>query len=139
MQLRKAVLDFKVTDGLIPADKVLNSETFAVALQVFGSAPQIAAEYNVGKLFSYMMKTQGSEISEFEKSPEQIAYEQALGQWQQLAAMAIDKEVVFNTPQPLPEQFGYNPKDNTPAPDDETNSGNLDTPPGAPNVQPPQG
>ena len=132
VQLRKAVLEFKVTDGLVPADKVLNSDTFAVALQVFGSSPQIAAGYNIGPFFSYMMKTQGSEIDAFEKSQEQVAYEQAVAQWSQLATFAIEKEQPFDIPQPLPEQFGYNPQQNTPAPKDESRSGNLDTPPGAP-------
>ena len=111
-------MNFKVSDGLVPADKLLNSETFSVALQVLGSSPQIAAGYNVAQLFSYMMKTQGSKISSFEKSPEQLAYEQAANQWQQVVTEAvqagIDPEKI--PPQPLPEQFGYVPKQNKPAP-----------------------
>ena len=121
--LRKAVMNFKVSDGLVPADKLLNSETFSVALQVLGSSPQIAAGYNVAQLFSYMMKTQGSKISSFEKSPEQLAYEQAANQWQQVVTEAvqagIDPEKI--PPQPLPEQFGYVPKQNKPAPKQQQN------------------
>lgn len=131
--LRKAVLEFKITDGLTPASKLINSDSFAVAMQVFGSAPQIAAEYNVGQLFSYMMKTQGAEISAFEKSPEQIAYEQALGAWQGLNQLAIEKgqpELAAGIgPQPVPEQFGYNPEDNKPTPPD---SDTTDTPAASP-------
>lgn len=131
VKLRKAVLDFRVSDGLTPASKLLNSEMFSVALQVLGSSPEIAAGYNISPLFSYFMKTQGAKISEFEKSQEQIAYEQAVGQWQQLAITAIEKGADLNKlpPQPLPEQFGYDPAGNKPSPKD------LNSPNAAPSPQ----
>lgn len=123
--LRKAVLEFKVTDGLTPASKMLNTDSFATALQVIGSSPQIGAEYNQGQLFSYLMKTQGADLKAFEKSPAQVAYEQALNSWQQLAAIALDKGVDPKKlpPQPLPEQYGYNPEDNKPAADESVTAG----------------
>lgn len=119
--LRKAVLDFKISDGLTPADKLINSDTLQVAMQVIGSSPQIAQGYNIAPLFSYMIKTQGGRIQEFEKSPEQMAYEQAVGQWQQaVAAIAQQIQKLEDSaqiqelmkqlpPQPQPQQFGYNP------------------------------
>lgn len=120
--LRKAVTEFKVSDGLIPSDQMLNSENFSVAMQVFGSAPSIAAGYNVAPFFSYLMKTQGADITAFEKSPEQIAYENAVGSWQSMVQLAIEKgsspeesmEVVG--PQPKPEEFGYRPSNAEPTP-----------------------
>jgi len=120
--LRKAVLDFQISDGLTPAAKLINADSFAVALQVFGSSPQIASEYNVGQVFSYLMKTQGAKLSAFEKSPQQVAYEQAVASWQQIAMTAIDKGVDISQlpPQPLPEQYGYNPEQNKPAPQEAT-------------------
>ncbi len=120
--LRKAVVEFKVSDGLVPSSKLLNSDSFATALQVFGSSPQIAASYNVGQLFSYFMKTQGAKISEFEKSAEQVAFEQAMGQWQQLAALAIEKGITQEQlpPQPLPADFNYDPAANRPTPAETT-------------------
>jgi hypothetical protein len=129
--LRKAVLEFKVTDGLTPAAKVINAESFAVALQVFGSSPGIAQEYNVGQMFSYLMKTQGAEIGAFEKSQGQIAYEQALGAWQNLASVAVEKGIDPKKlpPQPLPEQYGYNPEENKPAPKEQTGSPTSTQPP----------
>jgi len=120
--LRNAVMEFKVADGLVPSDKLLNSESFTVAMQAFSSSPQIASAYNIAPAFSYFMKTQGAEIAAFEKSQEQQAYEQALGQWQQLMALAIEKGFDPENasaqfpPQPLPEQYGYNPASNTPSP-----------------------
>lgn len=108
--LRKAIIEFKVSDGLIPSDKLINGESYATALQVLGSAPNIAGEYKLGRLFSYLMKTQGADISEFEKSPQELQYEQAVSQWQQtvLQAMKDNPQLMQNQlpPQPTPDQFG---------------------------------
>jgi len=119
IQLRKAVLEFKVSDGLTPASKLINAEGYSVALQVLGSSPEIGAAYNIAPLFSYMMKTQGAKISEFEKSQEQMAYEQATSAWQGAVVEAMKAGVEQDKlpPQPVPEQFGYNPAGNKPAPE----------------------
>lgn len=113
VKLRRAVTEFRVSDGLIPSSKIMNADTFSVALQVLGSSPQLGAAYNLGPMFSYMMKTQGAKINEFEKSQEQVAYEQALQTWQAMTQLALEKGTSFDQPQPLPEQFGYNPGNNT--------------------------
>ncbi len=117
LALRKAVLDFKITDGLTPASKMLNSDSFSTALQVIGSSPQIGSGYNIAPLFSYLMKTQGANLAAFEKSQEQQAYEQAVNSWQQLALEAINKGTDLKTlpPQPLPEAYGYDPAANNPS------------------------
>jgi hypothetical protein len=125
--LRKAVLEFKISDGLTPTDKLVNSDTIQVAMQVIGSSPQLAAEYNLGPMFSYFIKTQGGKITEFEKSPEQVAYEQAMMQWQQTIQMIAEslkgqdaataqKLMEQMPPQPQPQQFGYNPAQQGAAP-----------------------
>ena len=119
--LRKAVLNFKISDGLAPADKLMNTETTQVAMQVIGSSPQIGVGYNLAPMFSYLMKIQGAEITEFEKSPEQVAYEQAVTQWQQtmvqmsaslkgLTPEQMQQVTKQFPPQPTPQQFGYDPK-----------------------------
>jgi hypothetical protein len=63
------------------------------------------------------MKSQGANIAAFEKSPEQQAYEQAASQYNQLVAMAIEKDVDPATlpPAPLPADFGYDPQANKPS------------------------
>jgi hypothetical protein len=111
--LRAATLAFKVSDGLLPSDKLIGADALQTALQVIGSSPQISSGYNIGPLFSYLMKTQGAHISEFEKSPAQQAYEQAVQQWQQ-TVMGMMKENPAVTsaqfpPQPTPQQYGYTP------------------------------
>lgn len=105
--LRKAIIEFKVTDGLTPASKLINSDAYSVALQVIGSSPQIAAAYNVGALVSYMFKTQGALVSDFEKTKEQVAYESAVQQWVAMAQESIGKGIPWTQLQPIPEQFGY--------------------------------
>lgn len=127
--LRKAVLNFRVTDGLTPAAKVINAESWAVALQTLGSAPQIAGSYNIAPMFSYLMKAQGANISEFEKSPEQVAYEQALANWQSVAEIVAEKggDIEALPPMPLPEQYGFNPQSTRPAPPDAVTSTSAQT------------
>lgn len=127
IKLRKAVMDFRLSDGLLPSSKILNSDSFSVALQVLGSSPQIAAGYNIAPLFSYFMKTQGSKIHEFEKSAEQQAYEQALQSWQSLAQTAMESGVdpAKLPPQPLPANYGYEPKANKPAPEEASAKGQV--------------
>lgn len=119
--LRKAVLNFKISDGLTPSDKLINSDTLTVAMQAISTSPALASEYNLAPLFSYLMKTQGADLKAFEKSPQQIAYEQAIQQWQQQVQViaeqlkglpAADAQKVLKSlpPQPTPQQFGYVPQ-----------------------------
>ncbi len=115
LKLRKSVVEFKVSDGLTPNEKLINGESFAVAVQAIGSSPNIGAGYNLAPMFSYLMKTQGADLRPFEKSPEQMAYEQALGTWQQLATLAMEKDKPFDQPQPKPEDYGYNPNPDQPS------------------------
>lgn len=127
IKLREAVLSFKVSDGLTPADKLINADVLQVAMQVVGSSPEIAAGYNVTPMFSYFIKTQGGRIREFEKSPEQVAYEQALSAWRQQMTLLAESmkrlespaqiEELLKTvpPAPSPEQFGYSPGNKTAA------------------------
>lgn len=120
VKLRKAILEFKVSDGLTPTDKLINADAFQVSLQVLGSSPAIAQGYNVAPMFSYLMKTQGADLRPFEKSQEQLAYETAMAQWQsvmqnfaeQLKGMEpqqMQEMMKQLPPQPQPQQFGYNP------------------------------
>lgn len=118
VKLRKAIVQFKVTDGLTPADKLMSSEAFSTSLQTIANAPQIGNAYNMGPLFSYLMKMQGADLKPFEKSAEQQAYEAAVAQWQQVVIQMADnnKDITPEQypPQPVPEQFGYKPAGQAP-------------------------
>lgn len=113
--MRKAVMEFKISDGLLPTDKLMDADSFTVALQTLGTSPQISQGYNIAPLFSYILKQRGADLTPFEKSPEQLAYEQAVQSWQQAVAV-FAKQLENGTvtqeqlpPQPMPEQFGYTP------------------------------
>ena len=126
--LRKASLQFKVSDGLIPSEKLIGGDILSDVLNVLGTSPSLAAGYNVAPMFSYLMKTQGADLAPFEKSPQQMAYEQAVAAWQNAIAQAMDTlkvslKAVDPTqissligqfqqalpPQPKPQDYGYDP------------------------------
>ena len=121
VMLRKANLVMKMSDGLNPSDKLIDSDTLGVALQFMGQNQGLAAEYNVGDIFSYLLSSKGAKLSTFKKDPKQVAFENAMGQWQQaiqtLAATLAKSQdpqadlaaLVQQLPQPTPEQFGYVP------------------------------
>lgn len=112
-KLRAAELQFKISDGLTPTDKLISEDTMMVAMQQIGTSPQIAAGFNITPLFTYLMKTQNVQLAPFEKSPQQVAYEQAAQQWQQVCEQIAAKNPAATSnnfpPQPTPQQFGYTP------------------------------
>lgn len=87
--LRKAAVHFKVSDGIQPIDKLMNGEEWTSALQAVSTSPAIGGAFNVAPMFSYLMKSRGVDLSPFEKSPLQIAFEQAQASWQQVAMQAL--------------------------------------------------
>jgi hypothetical protein len=140
--LRKSAATFKLSDGLTPADKLIGADEWQVALQTIGSSPQIGGQYNIGPMFSYLMKSRNIELKEFEKTPAQVAYEQAMAQWQQafssihelmktvtMKIEGVTMDSVQNMikslvpPQPTPQQFGYTPGQGD-GDSDEDDSGN---------------
>ena len=110
IKLRQAVLEFKISDGLTPAEKLASLDVYKVAFQVLGSSPQISSEYNIGPLFSYLMKLQGADLRPFEKPLNQRQYEQAVTQWSQTVQAILKENPEISQeqlpPQPMPQQFG---------------------------------
>lgn len=123
--LRRATLAFKVSDGLTPASKQMNTESFAAACQTLAAVPQLSGAYNLGPMFSYLFKQQRADVAQFEKAPQQIAFEQAMAQWSQTCQSMVENfskmkgpdgnsyppEMIQKSlpPQPTPEQYGYTP------------------------------
>lgn len=88
--LRKAAIHFKVSDGLLPSDKLMSADEYQTIIQTLGSSPQLGSGYNLSPMFSYMVKIQsGIDLSPFEKSQLQMQFEQMQQQWQQVAESAI--------------------------------------------------
>jgi len=111
VKLRKAVLSFKMSDGLLPTDKLINADTLRQAISALSTSPQLGAGYNISSAFSYLMKTQGVDLKAFEKSAEQQAYEQAVGAWQQTVLEALKAGAAKEQlpPQPTPQDYNYVP------------------------------
>lgn len=100
--LRKAISAFKLSDGVLPGDKLLNTEEFQVAMQTLGSSEELARRYRMDQAFTHLFKQRGVDLRPFEKTPAEIQYEQALVAWQQAAAAAVQKGTAFSVPMPVP-------------------------------------
>lgn len=108
IRLRQASLVFQVSDGRTPSDKLLDLDSLTAAMQTIASVPQLGQAYNLAPMFSYLMKMRGAKLQPFEKTAEQLAYEQALGTWQQAAqqiGLAIQEAAKNAEPKMTPEQL----------------------------------
>lgn len=71
-ELRKTVWEFKVADGILPVDRLINLESMNYAMQLAMTNPQIGMEYDVLGMFFYQMQLQGAHwIQDFKRTPEQ--------------------------------------------------------------------
>jgi hypothetical protein len=72
VELRKAILEFKMTDGNLPADKMMNTEMLTVFLQTAQAIPGITTEYDILGMFIYFAKLRGAYwLEDFKRSPQQ--------------------------------------------------------------------
>jgi hypothetical protein len=70
--LRQAMLEFKMTDGLLPADKMMNTEMLTVFMQTAQAIPGLTTEYDILGMFLYFAKLRGAYwLEDFKRSPEQ--------------------------------------------------------------------
>lgn len=76
IDLRKAAMVFKVSDGLLPSDKIIEGSTLEVAIQATATSPQLAEEYSAGKMFVHLMNTRGVDLSPYKYTPEEIQQRQ---------------------------------------------------------------
>lgn len=106
VDIRKKAVIFKMSDGMLPSEKMMGTEDFAAALQLFAQAPQLAAGYEVPDMLAYLFKMRKADLSPFRKSQVKVLYEQQMNAWQQAAAMAAEKGTAFSAPQPqIPEEL----------------------------------
>lgn len=70
--LRKATLQFKLTDGQTPSEKLLSLEVLGQVAQLGMAIPAIAAEYDIPGMLLYSWKTQGAYwLDQFKRTPQQ--------------------------------------------------------------------
>ena len=99
VELRKSILEFKMTDGMLPSDKMMNPEVLMVLMQTAQAMPGIATEYDVMGMFMYWAKLQGATwLEDFKRDPQQ----------QQQFLQTVQQTTAANTPpapaQPAPAQ-----------------------------------
>lgn len=93
VQLRQNILEFKMTDGNLPADKMMNTEMLTTFLQTAQAIPGITTEYDVLGMFLYFAKLRGAYwLEDFKRSPEQ--QQQFLATVQQTAAAQAPAEMM---------------------------------------------
>lgn len=68
--IRKAGLVFKVSDGMLPSDKLLSTDLLAVFMQTIQTSPLMQAEFDMVGAFVYWCKAQGAQwIDSFKRDP----------------------------------------------------------------------
>lgn len=58
--LRKAALEFRMADGLMPTDAYMNTELFKSILNIVSTFPQILARWDIIGMILYWMKLEGA-------------------------------------------------------------------------------
>jgi len=72
VKMRSSILEFKITDGILPADKLLNVDLMSVFLQTAQAMPAVMTEYDIMGMFLYWAKLKGAYwLKDFKRSPEQ--------------------------------------------------------------------
>lgn len=69
-ELRKSALEFKIADGILPKDKLINGQTLEMAFQTMAQLPDLNQEYDVGGMFVYLMNTRGAKLDQFKRPPQ---------------------------------------------------------------------
>ncbi len=70
--LRKMSMEFKLTDGQTPTERLLNFEVMGQVAQLGMSIPAINAEYDIAGMLLYMFKMQGAHwLDDFKRTPQQ--------------------------------------------------------------------
>lgn len=108
-ELRQASLAFKVSDGLLPTDKILSLEVLQMFMQTLQSSPLMQSEFDLVGAFTYWCKEQGAQwVEDFKRQPE--AQAQVMSQLQTLEQAknrppsAQQQAAAGTTPQPTAPQ-----------------------------------
>lgn len=72
LALREEAWKFKLADGLLPAERLVNTEALGMAMQLAAAQPQFGMEYDLIGMSTYIMSVQGAKwISQFKRTPQQ--------------------------------------------------------------------
>lgn len=71
-ELRDAALTFKISDGILPTDKLLSTDLLQVFMQTIQTSPLMQSEFNMVEAFVYWCKMQGAQwLEDFRRSPDE--------------------------------------------------------------------
>lgn len=70
--IRAAALEFKLSDGLLPVDKMVNIDALGTILQMTANDPQFQSEYDIPGAIMYSLQLQGAAwLADFKRTPQQ--------------------------------------------------------------------
>lgn len=102
-ELRDRSPELKMADGLIPATKLANTEVIMAAYNFMGQSPQLAMEYDVGKMLVSTIRQQGfDDLEKYRRTPEQ--------QRQYIQQMQALQQPQGSAPGPAPGSPSPNPQ-----------------------------
>lgn len=100
VKLRESILEFKMTDGLLPAEKLLNMELMTVFLQTAQAMPVVMQEYDVVGMFLYWIKLKGAYwVDDFKRNPQQQQQSLDLLRQTSAAQASVPPEQLQQSPQ----------------------------------------
>lgn len=76
-ELKTLIPKFKVTDGLLSADRLANTEMMMMAMQMMPAIPELTMQYNVPKMFTHMLSLKGLRgLDQYLLTPEEMKAKQ---------------------------------------------------------------
>jgi hypothetical protein len=73
IDLRKTAVNFKISDGLDPAEKIMDGDTLQIALQAVLQSPELNQEYDAGAIFGELMSVKSNfDMAQFKRTQDQI-------------------------------------------------------------------
>lgn len=58
--IRRSIVEFQLADGLTPKNKLANTDAYVAFLNLFSTVPQLAAQYDMGRLAAYLASLLGA-------------------------------------------------------------------------------
>lgn len=106
--LRKATIQFKMTDGQTPSDKMLSLDLMDKVAQLAMAVPAINAEYDIVGMMMYSFKSQGAYwLDDFKRNPDQqqqfLQTQQGMTNAQTSPDKHAQAQQTMNTPIPPPQ------------------------------------
>lgn len=88
VQLRNAQLIFKVTDGMLPLERLIETDFLITFLQIISADPELALEYDKADIVAYIAKLKGiKHLADFKRTEEErsqiIKYQEAVAAQEQ--------------------------------------------------------